>query len=174
MIQEAKDYFFFRRLKQDLSNTRRQILLQDFSAVKKVGLVYDATDYDMITSVRDLENKLKQEGKSVSVFAFIQSEEKKHEPFLFTKKDLNWYGYPKKPQLFEFASLEFDIVFGFFNDLNSPLNVIFANSKSKMRIGVDYKQDVELFDIIVGTSSIQKNPDLVRTLMNFIISIKTR
>lgn len=173
MIQEAKRHFFFKRLKKESNKNRKQILLQDFSKVNTVGIVYDASDYDMITTVRDLEIKLKQEGKQVFVFAYIDSDEKKYEPFLFTRKDLNWYGYPTKPQLFEFAARNFDIVFGFFNELESPLNVIFANSKSKLRLGVNYQQDPALFDIILGSSKVQKKRDLVSVLVNFITLIKT-
>jgi hypothetical protein len=93
---------------------------------------------------------------------------------VFTKKDLHWFGYPTKPQLFDFAGHEYDLVLGFFNDLNSPLNVIFANSKSKLRLGVNYNQDPELFDILIGTTKIQKKKDIVSLLMNFITSIKTQ
>lgn len=174
MIQDIKDYFFFKRLNKEIDTNRKNLLLQEFSKVKRIGLVYDATDYGMITEVRDLEIKLKQEGKDISVFAFINSDEKKHEPFLFSKKDLNWYGYPIKQQLFDFAAKDFDLVLGFFNDINSPLNVIFAHSKSKLRIGVNYNQNPALFDIILGSNKNLNRKDIVNKLMNFIIAIKTQ
>jgi hypothetical protein len=174
MIQDIKDYFFFKRLKEETVLPRKNLLLQEFLKVKTIGIAYDASDYEMITTVRDLENKLRQEGKTVSVFGFINSEETKHEPFLFTKKDLNWYGYPTKQQLFDFASKDFDLVLGFFNELNSPLNAIFASSKSKLRLGVNYNQEPTLFDIILGTSKIKGKKDIVSILMDFITSIKTQ
>lgn len=174
MIQDIKKYFFFKRLKKEADNNKKQVLLKDFSQLRTVGIAYDASDYEMITTVRDLEIKLKHDGKNVSVFAFINSEEKKFEPFLFTKKDLNWYGYPKKPQLFNFAAQDFDIVFGFFNDIDSPLNAIFANSKSKIRLGIDYNQDAQLFDLILGTRKVQRKKDIVNILVNFITTIKTQ
>lgn len=174
MIQDLKNYFFFKRLKEDTQIQRKNLLLQEFSRLKSVGIAYDASDFEMITTVRDLENKLKQEGKNVSVFGYINSEEKKYEPFLFTRKDLNWYGYPTKQQLFDFASQEFDLLLGFFNELNSPLNAIFANSKSKLRLGVNFNQDSNLFDIILGTSKLKGKKDIVTILMNFITTIKTQ
>lgn len=174
MLQDIKNYFFFKRLKEDCLHVRKNLLLQDFSNMKTIGIAYDASDYEMITTVRDLENKLKQEGKTISVFGFINSDEKKYEPFLFTRKDLNWYGYPTKQQLFDFAAKDFDLLLGFFNDLNSPLNVIFAASKSKLRLGVNYNQEPILFDIILGTSKVKGRKDIVKVLMDFIISIRTR
>ena len=77
MIQEIKDYFFFKRLNKEIDHGRKNLLLQEFSEVKNIGLVYDATDFGMITEMRDLEIKLKNEGKNISVFAFINSGEKK-------------------------------------------------------------------------------------------------
>lgn len=174
MIQDIKSYFFFKRLKKETVGIRKHLLLQDFSKVQTIGIAYDASNFEMITTVRDLENKLRNEGKNVSVFGFINTEEKKHEPFLFTRKDLNWYGYPTKQQLFDFASKDFDLVLGFFNELNSPLNVIFANSKSKLRLGVNFNQDSNLFDIILGTSKLKGKKDIVTILMNFITTIKTQ
>jgi len=174
MIQDIKNYFFFRRLKEETIVNRKNLLLQEFSLVKTIGIAYDASDFEMITTVRDLENNLSQNGKSVTVFGYIDSDEKKYEPFLFTKKDLNWYGYPTKQQLFDFASKDFDLVLGFFNELNSPLNAIFANSKSKLRLGVNFNQDSDLFDIILGTSKLKGKKDIVTILMNFIKSINTQ
>ncbi len=174
MIQDIKNYFFFKRLKEETNNNRKNLLLQDFSEVKTIGIVYDASDYDMITTIRDLENKLTQEGKNVSVFGFINSDDKKQESFLFTRKDLNWYGYPTKKQLFDFAAKDFDLVLGFFNELNSPLNAIFANSNSKMRLGVNYDQEPSLFDIILGFSNKKGKKEIVRVLMDFITTIKTQ
>lgn len=174
MIQDIKNYFFFKRLKEETVDVRKNLLLQDFSNIRTIGIAYDASDYEMITTVRDLENKLKNEGKNVSVFGFINSEDKKHEPFLFTRKDLNWYGYPTKQQLFDFAAKDFDLVLGFFNDLNSPLNAIFANSKSKMRLGINYNQEPSLFDIILGFSGKKGKKEIVRVLMDFITTIKTQ
>ena len=61
MIQEIKDYFFFKRLNKEIDHGRKNLLLQEFSEVKNIGLVYDATDFVMIAEMRDLEIKLKNE-----------------------------------------------------------------------------------------------------------------
>lgn len=64
-------------MNKEIDHGRKNLLLQEFSEVKNIGLVYDATDFGMITEMRDLEIKLKNEGKNISVFAFINSGEKK-------------------------------------------------------------------------------------------------
>lgn len=174
MFEEIKQYFFQKKITEDFSQNISKRNLIEFSKSKKIGLAYDASDYDTITQVRDLEVKLKQEGKNVQIFAFINSDDKKFEPFLFTKKDLNWYGYPTKKQLVEFANQDFDFLLGIFNNINSPLNAIFALSKSKMRVGMNYGQSPDLFDIILGSSKVQKTRDILPILINFVTSIKTQ
>ena len=69
--------------------------------------------------------------------------------------------------------MDFDLVFGFFNGINSPLNVIFAHSKSKLRLGVNYNQNPALFDIILDSDSNLSGKGIVSKLINFMIAIKT-
>lgn len=174
MIEEIKSYFFQKKLKEDISQNNGKRLLMDFKDTKDIGIAFDASDYSTITAVRDLELKLKQEGKKVTIYGYINNSEKKFEPFLITNKNLNWYGYPVKNQLFDFAKREFDVLFGFFNELQSPLNAIFANSKSKLRIGTNYNQDNNLFDIIIGSSKINSSKDTIQLLTEFLTMVKTK
>lgn len=174
MFAEITKYFFDKKISEDILQRKSRLLLQEFDKVKSVGIVYDASDYKTIVKVRDVEVELKQKGKSVKVFAFIDSTEKKFEPFLFTRKDLNWYGYPTKQQLFDFANEEFDVLIGVYKNQTSPLNVIFANSKSRLRIGVNFGQDSNLFDIILGNSKVESTRDVLPVLINFLASVRTQ
>lgn len=174
MLQDIKHYFFDKKIKSDLESNRASRTLKNLNDAKSVGIAFDATDYATITAVRDLELRLKQEGKAVSIYAYINSEEKKFEPFLITNKNLNWFGYPVKPQLYDFCRNEFDVLFGFFYDLNSPLNAIFANSKSKLRIGANFNQDISLFDIIVSSSKVKSSIDTIGFLTDFLTKVKTK
>ena len=174
MIQDIKSYFFTKRLEADSSKHKAKLELLEFKDAKKIGIAYDASDYSTITKVRDLEMRLKKEGKNVNIFAYINSNDKKFEPFLFTRKDLNWFGYPKKQQLFDFANIEFDMLLGIFKDTDSPLNAIFAKSKSKLRVGVNYSQSPRLYDLIIGTKKVSKTGDILEILVNFLTSIRTK
>jgi hypothetical protein len=174
MFEDLKKYFFERKLKKDVKMNQSKRLLMNLKDSKNVGIAFDATDFSTITAVRDLELKLKQEGKSVSIYGYINSNDKKYEPFLITNYNLNWYGYPEKQQLFEFCRNEFDILFGFFYDMNSPLNAIFANSKSKLRIGANFNQSESLFDVIISSSKIKSSIDTITYLTDFLTKVKTK
>ena len=174
MLEEIKKYFFQKKLKSDIQSNRSKRLLKDFADMTDIGIAFDGTEYEMITTVRDLERKFKQEGKNVSLYVYLNSNDDKKQPYLITNKNLNWFGYPTKNHLFEFANKEFDLLFGFFNEHESPLNAIFANSKSKLRIGVNYNQDYELFDIIVESDKIKNTEDIITSLTQFITRVKTK
>jgi hypothetical protein len=174
MIEEIKHYFFQRKLLEDASNNKAKRTLLNFADTKTIGIAFDASDFATITAVRDLELKLKQDGKKVQMYGYINTAEKKYEPFLFTNKDLNWYGYPVKNQLFDFAKEEFDTLLGIFNDLNSPLHVIFAKSKAKLRIGLNIDQNSNLFDILIGSSKINSTKDIINILTDFLTTVKTK
>lgn len=174
MFENIKHYYFQKRLLEDASKNNAQRILLNFTDTKSIGIVFDASDFGTITAVRDLELDLKQQGKKVEVFGYINNIEKKYEPFLITNKDLNLYGYPVKNQLFDFAKQEFDIILGIFNDLNSPLNAIFANSKAKLRIGLNINQDSSLFDILLGSTKIKTCKDIINVLTDFLTTVKTK
>ncbi len=174
MLEELKSYFFDKKLLLQAKANRSNRTLVNLNDAMNVGIAFDASDYSSINAVRDLELKLKQEGKAVSIYGYINSDDKKLEPFLITNKNLNWYGYPIKPQLYEFCKKEFDVLFGFFNDRHSPLNVIFANSKSKLRIGTNFNQDQNLFDIMIDSKKTKNVIDIIKLLTNFLTKIKTK
>lgn len=174
MFENTKHNKFQNRLRTDLKNNTSKRLLLNFQEIKTIGIAFDATDFATITAVRDLELNFKQSGKKVELFGYINNAEKKFEPFLITNKDLNWYGYPIKNQLFDFAKQEFDTILGIFNDLNSPLNAIFANSKAKSRIGLNINQDPNLFDIILGSNKIKNTKDIINVLTDFLTTVKTK
>jgi len=67
-----------------------------FEQAHTVGLLFDATDPQHRNTIRQYAEELKNKGKEVTLFAFLQENELntnfafKH----FTKKDLNWFEFP--------------------------------------------------------------------------------
>lgn len=174
MFESIKHKLFQNRLSEDIASNSSHRILLNFDEIKSIGIAYDASEFSTINAVHDLELKFQQAGKKVQLFAYINSSEKKNEPFLFTNKDLNLYGYPTKNQLFDFAKIDFDTILGIFNDMNSPLQVIFAKSKAKSRIGLNLNQNPNLFDILIGTSKVNSTKDIIDILTKFITTVKTK
>lgn len=174
MFQDIKNYFFQKRLNSELMDSNPKLCLMNYQDTKEIGVVFDATEMSTILVVRDFELKMKQEGKQVHVYGYMNTNDPKTDMNIVTNKNLNWYGYPTKTTLFDFARKEFDVLLGIFNEVNSPLNAIFANSKSKLRIGLNYNQDDRLFDIMLASSKIKNSKDIINVLTDFLTTVRTK
>ena len=73
-----------------------------------------------------------------------------------------------------FSKLKLDIVFGIYNDENSPLNAIFANTQSRLRIGAFENHPIELFDVMVGIKKDLNTKNVIKALSDFLIQVKTK
>lgn len=173
MIQKIKSYFFNKKLLELSFNNKSNRRIINLHDAKKIGIVFDASEFKNIQAVREYELKFKHEGKDVQIFGYINSNEKKYEPFLITNKDLNWYGLPIKKSLQDFSDTNFDILFGFFIGIDSPLNSVFASSKAKLRVGIDYGQSNILFDLIIKSANIKNHTDSIQPQINFLTQVTT-
>ncbi len=174
MWNKIKKFFFNNRISNDLSNNNSIREIVNLNDAKKIGIVFDATNFNDINIIHDFKNTLKNAGKEVEIFGFIKTNEKKEEFFLITNKDLNWYGYPTKHQVFLFAKGNLDIIFGIYNEENSPLNAIFANTNAKLRIGAFENHPIELFDVMVGIKKDLNTKNVIKALSDFLIQVKTK
>lgn len=174
MIQEIKSYFFNKRLKEDLSNNSINRVINNLNDVQSVGVVFDGTSFQSIHAIHDFEVQLKKMGKQVEIFGYINTNDLKTDSVLITNKNLNWFGYPTKKELFTFSEKKFDVIFGIFYDLDSPLNVIFANSKSKLRIGPLANKNEELFDVLIGIEKGLSTVRIIQVLTEFLNKVKTK
>jgi hypothetical protein len=174
MWDSIKLFFFKNKIQKDLASNKSIRQMINLNDAKKIGIVFDATNYNDINVIHDFKNTLRNAGKEVEIFGFIKSNEKKEESFLITDKDLNWYGYPIKEQVFLFSNLKLDIVFGIYNDENSPLNAIFANTQSRLRIGAFENHPIELFDVMVGIKKDLNTKNVIKALSDFLIQVKTK
>lgn len=174
MWNSIKLFFFNNRIQKDLVSNKsiRQII--NLNDAKKIGIVFDATNYNDINVIHDFKNIMRGAGKEVEIFGYINSNEKKDEFFLMTNKNLNWYGYPTKHQAFVFAKNNLDILFGIYSDSKSPLNAIFANSNAKLRIGTFENHKVDLFDVMVGVKKEKNAKNIIKALTDFLIQVKTK
>lgn len=174
MVQEIKSYFFNKKLKSDIENNSINRIINNLNDVTSVGVVFDGTSFQSIHAIHDFEVQLKKMGKQVEIFGYINTNDAKTDSILITNKNLNWYGYPTKKELFNFAEKKFDVIFGIFYDLDSPLNVIFANSKSKLRIGPLANKNENLFDVLISIDKGLSIVKIIQVLTEFLNKVKTR
>jgi len=124
-----------------------------FEQARTVGLLFDATDLLNRNVVRQYAEELKNKGKEVTLFAFLQENEKnsnfafKH----FTKKDLNWFQYPNEEAINGFINQPFDFLINLYLDQQPALEYVSGLSKAHLRVG-PYSEKLHCYDLMIDTA----------------------
>jgi hypothetical protein len=121
---------------------------------KKIAIIFDATPLDNRKKIEVFAQKLKNAGKQVTLFAYLNDKTKQGLPFrFFNKKDLTWQGIPKGFEVERFLAESFDLLYAFYIGENLPLEYIGALTKAHFKIGAYNGQDI-LYDISIDTQDI--------------------
>ncbi len=150
-----------------LKNMHRDKKAMGFSEAKKIGILYDATDFDDYETVKQYVKDLRTQHIDVLALGYVDKKELPSMQFaklgldFFTKKDLTWNMIPNHIVVNNFINTQFDILINLHPGKNFPLQYITAMSKSKFRIGIFHKKNEAFFDLMIDV----KND---RSLKNFI------
>lgn len=127
---------------------------------KNVAFIFDTTVLDQRKIVELFAEKLRKKGKKVTLFAFLDSNEKPSLPFgFFNKKDLTWRGLPNNEATSKFLSERFDMVYCLFTGENLPLEYLGAIVEARFKVG-PYSNDLTRYDLMIDA----KNADLKQLL----------
>jgi hypothetical protein len=146
-------------LERRLSVVRRMHHDFDFSKVKKIGILWDATFENDFKHLTALNRQLSEMGKSVEVMAWIPG---KSVPDRLTgltymkflrKTDLNWALLPVSEDAKEFVSRSFDLVIDINPSSVFQLSCLAAMSAAPMKVGPDVTAEPEKapYDLMIRT-----------------------
>ncbi len=124
-----------------------------FEQARTVGLLFDATDPQDRNTVRQYAEELKNKGKEVTLFAFLQENESNSNfPFKhFTKKDLNWFQYPNDEAINDFINQPFDFLINLYLEQQPALEYVSGLSKAQLRVG-PYSEKLHCYDLMIDTA----------------------
>jgi hypothetical protein len=152
----------------------RKINLCKLSEAKKIGILYNATEYVSFEIVRDLVKKLTTNTVTFSVLGYVDSKKlidnylyRKGFDF-FCKNDLNWYYKPVSPQTDQFINEPFDILINLSLDYQFPIHYISSASKATFKTGKYSETDTSL-DFMID---IEKEKETMKSLNRDIIREK--
>jgi hypothetical protein len=162
------------RLADMTGSADRKITLCTLSEAKKIGILYDATEYISFEIVRDLVKQLSNNSISISVLGYVDNKKlidhylyRKGFDF-FCKNDLNWYYKPVSSQTEEFINEPFDILINLSLDYLFPIHYIISASKATFKTGRYSLTDTSL-DFMID---IEKEKETLRSLRRDIIREK--
>lgn len=135
--RKAGNYLLTKRLK-DFSRERQMYTLQ---TARTAGIIITLNDQESLELIKKFLNDLTNQNIKVYALAFVDHK-KIPESFLlwkginlFSRKDLNWAGIPKSPEVKDFIDQPFDMLIDLTSDDSFAVQYISTLSRSKFKIG---------------------------------------
>jgi len=144
-------WFFYRKLRAEASARKREKQVHNLKTAKKIGILYDATLAENNVMVTAFAEKLKADGKEVSLLGYINDKKtmSSEDITLFNNKSLNAFQIPSGKEVDDFLAKPFDILINAHTDESLPLIYIAAISKASFRIGPYLDAAKDSFDLLI-------------------------
>jgi hypothetical protein len=149
ILQNFKKLYFRRFLKNHLSG---QPLLPVSTAKNghKVAIIFEATQFENRKSVEIFVEKLRAQGKYVSVLAYFRGKTQPSMPYkYFNSKQVDWKGIPSGFEVERFLNETYDVLYALYLGENSPLEYLSACTKAHFKIGA-YSTDLARFNLMIS------------------------
>ena len=159
-------------LAKKMAATKRHLNYSNFNLVKKIGIVWDASNTDEFSYLSRFYQKMHEKNIEVKILGFFPG---KNLPDQFTairyltcirKKEINFLYLPVSSDSNTFISTRFDIIIDINFKKLFPLQYISSLSNAAFKVGLFEPGTVDTpFDLMME----MKNPVLVDNYMNQII-----
>ena len=145
--------------------------LKTLRETQEIGVVYDAKLVSE-SALNKVVHYFEAEGKNVISIGFVNEKElgsfvPNYKEEYFCKKDLNFWGIPKKDLIQRFTNKDFDYLVNLDLSGNIPLQAVSVFSKAKTRIG----KHIEEFDFaqdFMVKSHAENHQDLFMEIKKYI------
>ena len=149
----------------------RKVRVCNLDDAKRIGIIYNATEYISFEIIKDLVKQLMDKDVTVGVLGYVDSKDlidhylyRKGFDF-FSKKDLNWYYRPLSAVAEQFMAEPFDLLLNLSLDDHFPIHYITALSSATFKAG-RYFPGNESLDLMID---IEKEKQTMRSLHREII-----
>jgi len=128
-----KERFARKKLKKLASKINHQPVFPDVNEIKVIGVLWQPTQKEAYTFLKDYFNRDKVIFRGFCVF----EDGVNPPPYTntITVNDLTWWGLPKPGPVDEFISLNFDVLLNVAVNQNLVLDYITALSQAKFKVG---------------------------------------
>ncbi len=158
---KAGRYQLSRRIKK----LRRNQRMHNFDSARTIGIIFDATQLQNFTHVKEFLNALHDKNLEIYAMGFVDKKEiddllviRKNFNF-FSLNDLSWNYLPTAPFVNEFIDKKLDILIDLSTTSHFALHYVAALSKASFKIGmyVSDKEKQRIYDLMLDIS---KQPDV--------------
>ena len=141
-------------LKRKLKKQHRKQLFLGMKKSKTIGILFDATDFNDYSTIKDLTKLLLKHGKTVFTLGYSHTKTK-HAQYIgdnqngfICKHELNWVCQPVDEYTDEFINMDFDMLFVISNKPWFPIKYIGHLSNAKFKVSKKSLSD-EIFDFMI-------------------------
>lgn len=140
-----------------------------YAEAKKVGILFTMNNLDDYEAIRNFENKLKKDGKEVSVLCYLpKNVENFHFHYdIFSSTDFSATGEAKAKNIHAFREQKFDYLLCLEQTPNLYQEYILAGSSARFRIG-NYSENKEpFFELMIKLKEQASVQDLIQQIYHY-------
>lgn len=162
-------FFFYSAVKNHPSAKYKHQLLS-FASAKSIGIVYDGTSAEDVSSVEKFVEGLRQKSIQVETLTYLPKEKNAiPKPNTFSGKEVGISYKPAGEIVEQFCSKKLDVLFALFQHENLPLEFVVLTSQAKCRVGLYHPEKTNCFELMIKPSdknSIEENLNQSIALLN--------
>ncbi len=144
-----------------IEKNRRKVLYSNFSQIKNIGIVWDASRTSEFASLSRFQQQMHEKKIDVKIFGYFPG---KSLPNQYTairfltcirKDEINYFYHPVSPEASSFIKNPFDVLIDVNFEKQVPLRYITSLSRSRLKVGL---LDQESYDSPFDLMMELKNP----------------
>ncbi len=165
-------------LKKEIRNASRTTEVISFSKVRKIGILYDATNDHDYELMKNYVRQLMALSKDVVALGYFNKKELPNTRFMklgldfFTRKSLNWKMKPIHPIVNNFTTRDVDLLLVFNTERSIPLAHVANQVPAKFKIGLYDKHYSGMFDFMIKTESKPTLKQMLEQVSHYLNLIK--
>lgn len=176
-IQNIKNYFAVKNIKKVLAFQNRHVYYPDFNSIKTVLILFKSEDDEKNTFVRDVISDLKEKGKKVTVWGYLDKKDSEAPVLpdfrLFVNKDLSFSTIPNKVLTDEFLLSEYDMVIQLCCEDIYALDYLLAQAKAPFKVS-KYKDYKGIADLMIQLDDESDETYLFNQILFYLNSIQAK
>ncbi|WP_372751428.1 hypothetical protein [Labilibaculum sp.] len=164
-----------KRKSKTKKNTRKKEF-HNLTSAKSIGILFDTLDQKNFSVVKNFSEDLQQKGYKVQTVGWINANELPdfgiaQKILLYTNKDIKWSGEPNIPELNDFITNKFDLLFVLSNSEHLSIKYITQVSLASCKVG-SLKGNCDHLDLMIDQGKNYSIEKLISESLNYLSQIK--
>ena len=171
MLTHIKRWSYNKKLQERINSIRTQ---DDglFNMGKRIGILYEIESLDDHTTIHELKQQLKADGRIVKTLSYIDQkiDVASLAQKTFSKKEIKWNGIPDSAYVEEFLNWEKDLLICPLKNMRDCYSYIIQLSSARLKVGLNCDGAEDLYDLIIDMPYVRSLDEILKEIL---IQLKT-